>query len=150
MARQRIHQASFLRGELDPTIISRVDVAAYGQGLKKARNVIPLNQGGVERRGGTLFRADLGGPTRLESFIFNSTQEYIFAFQNTVLKIYSTAGVLLATFTSCPWLTSELYELNFTQQGDTMIVVHENIVPQINLCVSILLTTNVRWASSIS
>jgi len=131
MARQRVHQASFLRGELDPTIISRVDVAAYGQGLKKARNVIPLNQGGVERRGGTLFRADLGGPTRLESFIFNSTQEYVFAFQNTVLKIYSTAGVLLATFTSCPWLTSELYELNFTQQGDTMIVVHENIVPQI-------------------
>jgi len=131
MARQRVHQASFLRGELDPTIISRVDVAAYGQGLKKARNVIPLNQGGVERRGGTLFRADLGGTTRLESFIFNSTQEYIFAFQNTVLKIYSTAGVLLATFTSCPWLTAELYELNFTQQGDTMIVVHENIVPQI-------------------
>ena len=131
MARQRVHQASFLRGELDPTIISRVDVAAYGQGLKKARNVIPLNQGGVERRGGTLFRADLGGPTRLESFIFNSTQEYIFAFQNTVLKIYSTAGALLATFTSCPWLTSELYELNFTQQGDTMIVVHENIVPQV-------------------
>ncbi len=131
MARQRVHQASFLRGELDPTIISRVDVAAYGQGLKKARNVIPLNQGGVERRGGTLFRADLGGPTRLESFIFNSTQEYIFAFQNTVLKIYSTAGVLLATFTSCPWITSELFELNFTQQGDTMIVVHENIVPQI-------------------
>ena len=131
MARQRVHQASFLRGELDPTIISRVDVAAYGQGLKKARNVIPLNQGGVERRGGTLFRADLGGPTRLESFIFNSTQEYIFAFQNTVLKIYSTAGALLATFTSCPWLTAELYELNFTQQGDTMIVVHENIVPQV-------------------
>ena len=131
MARQRVHQASFLRGELDPTIISRVDVAAYGQGLKKARNVIPLNQGGVERRGGTLFRADLGGTTRLESFIFNSTQEYIFAFQNTVLKIYSTAGALLATFTSCPWLTAELFELNFTQQGDTMIVVHENIVPQI-------------------
>lgn len=131
MAKQRVHQASFLRGELDPTIISRVDVAAYGQGLKKARNVIPLNQGGVERRGGTLFRADLGATTRLESFIFNSTQEYIFAFQNTVLKIYSTAGVLLATFTSCPWLTAELYELNFTQQGDTMIVVHENIVPQI-------------------
>ena len=131
MARQRVHQASFLRGELDPTIISRVDVAAYGQGLKKARNVIPLNQGGVERRGGTLFRADLGGPTRLESFIFNSTQEYVFAFQNQTLKIYTTAGVLAATFTSCPWITSELYELNFTQQGDTMIVVHENIVPQV-------------------
>jgi len=131
MARQRVHQSSFLRGELDPTIISRVDVAAYAQGLKKARNVIPLNQGGVERRGGTLFRADLGAVTRLETFIFNSNQEYIFAFQHTVLKIYSTAGSLLATFTSCPWITDDLYELNFTQQGDTMIIVHENIVPQI-------------------
>jgi len=131
MARTRVHQASFLRGELDPTIISRVDVAAYAQGLKKARNVIPLNQGGVERRGGTLFRADLGEVTRLEHFIFNASQEYVFAFQNTKLKIYTTAGVLAATFTSCPWITDELFELNFTQQGDTMIVVHENIVPQI-------------------
>ena len=47
MARQRIHQSSFLRGELDPTIISRVDLSAYAQGLKKARNVIPINQGGI-------------------------------------------------------------------------------------------------------
>ena len=131
MARTRVHQASFLRGELDPTIISRVDVAAYAQGLKKARNVIPLNQGGVERRGGTLFRADLGEATRLEHFIFNASQEYVFAFQNTKLKIYTTAGVLAASFTSCPWGTADLFELNFTQQGDTMIVVHEDIVPQI-------------------
>ena len=49
MARQRVHQSSFLRGELDPKIVSRVDLAAYGQGLKKARNVVPVNQGGIER-----------------------------------------------------------------------------------------------------
>ena len=71
MARQRIHQSSFLRGELDPTIISRVDLSAYAQGLKKARNVIPINQGGIERRGGSVARADLGGTSRLETFIFN-------------------------------------------------------------------------------
>ena len=44
---QRIHQASFVRGELDPKIVSRVDVVAYEQGLKKARNVLTLNQGGA-------------------------------------------------------------------------------------------------------
>lgn len=131
MARQRVHQASFLSGELDPKILSRVDLAAYGQGLKKARNVIPLNQGGIERRGGTLYRADLGQASRLETFIFNQTQEYIFAFQNTQLKIYSTNGTLLQTITGCAWTTSNLYELNYTQQGDTMIVVHEDFVPQI-------------------
>ena len=131
MARQRVHQASFLRGELDPKILSRVDLAAYGQGLKKARNVIPVNQGGIERRSGSVYRADLGAVSRIEPFIFNESQEYIFAFQNTSLKIYSTNGTLVATLSSCPWVTSELFELNYTQSGDNMIVVHENFVPQI-------------------
>jgi len=131
MARQRVHQASFLRGELDPKILSRVDLAAYGQGLKKARNVIPVNQGGIERRSGSVYRADLGAVSRIEPFIFNESQEYIFAFQNTALKIYSTNGTLVSTLSSCPWVTSELFELNYTQSGDNMIIVHENFVPQI-------------------
>ena len=78
MARQRVHQASFLRGELDPKILSRVDLAAYGQGLKKARNVIPVNQGGIERRSGSVYRADLGAVSRIEPFIFNESQEHRF------------------------------------------------------------------------
>jgi len=131
MARQRVHQASFLRGELDPKILSRVDLAADGQGLKKARNVIPVNQGGIERRSGSVYRADLGAVSRIEPFIFNESQEYIFAFQNTALKIYSTNGTLVSTLSSCPWVTSELFELNYTQSGDNMIIVHENFVPQI-------------------
>ncbi len=131
MARQRVHQASFLRGELDPKIISRVDLAAYGQGLKKARNVVPVNQGGIERRSGSVYRANLGAVSRIEPFIFNATQEYIFAFQNQSLKIYSTNGTLVATLSSCPWITSELFEMNFSQSGDNMIIVHENFVPQI-------------------
>ena len=131
MARQRVHQASFLRGELDPKILSRVDLAAYGQGLKKARNVVPVNQGGIERRSGSVYRANLGAVSRIEPFIFNATQEYIFAFQNQSLKIYSTNGTLVATLSSCPWITSELFEMNFSQSGDNMIIVHENFVPQI-------------------
>ncbi len=131
MALQRVHQASFLRGELDPNMISRTDLAAYGTALKKARNIIPINQGGIERRGGTAFRADLGAESRLESFIFSAGQEYILAFQNTVLKIYSTNGTLLQTVTSCAWATSQLFELDVTQTGDTMIVVHGSFAPQI-------------------
>jgi len=131
MARQRIHQSSFLRGELDPTIISRVDLSAYSQGLKKARNVIPINQGGIERRGGSVARADLGGASRLEAFIFNQNQEYVFAFQNQTLKIYSTNGTLVATLSSCPWITADLFEMDMTQSGDTMIITHQDFVPQV-------------------
>tara|TARA_R100000005_G_scaffold81800_1_gene49282 strand:+ start:2123 stop:4603 length:2481 start_codon:yes stop_codon:yes gene_type:complete len=127
----RINQTAFHSGELDPILKSRNDLSAYGKGLQKARNVMLRNQGAIERRPGSFFRADLGGQSRLESFIFSSSQEYIFAFQNTVLKIYSTAGALLQTISSCPWDTASLFELSVTQQGDTMIVVHKDFMPRI-------------------
>ena len=129
MGTHRIHQSNFNKGELDPKLISRTDLVSYGSGLQKSRNTVHTNQGPIERRGGTFYRADLGATTRLESFIFSGDQEYLFAFQNTVLKIYSTAGVLLQTITSCAWGTSDLFELNFTQQADTMIIVHKDHEP---------------------
>ena len=133
MSIHRIHQSNFNKGELDPKLLSRTDLVSYGAGLQKSRNTVNTNQGPVERRGGTLFRADLGAESRLEAFIFSDEQEYVFAFQNTVLKIYSTAGVLLQTITSCAWTTSNLFELNFTQRADTMIIVHKDFAPtQIN------------------
>ena len=127
MGIQRIHQASFVRGELDPKIVSRVDVVAYEQGLKKARNVLTLNQGGIERRPGTIHRADIGSATgRLESFIFSDDQEYVILFQNTTIKIYSSAGSLLQTITSSGIATAQLFELTVTQQGDVMIIAHKD------------------------
>ena len=131
MAIARITQSNFNKGEIDPKLIARADIQTYGSALKKARNVIVNNQGGVERRPGSVYRADLGASSRLETFIFSENQEYIFAFQNTELKIYSTNGTLLQTITSCPWTTSNLFELNYTQQGDTMIVVHEDFMPRV-------------------
>tara|TARA_B100000683_G_scaffold161259_1_gene155477 strand:+ start:636 stop:3086 length:2451 start_codon:yes stop_codon:yes gene_type:complete len=131
MAIQRTHQNSFTRGEVDETFITRNDIDAYQQSLKKARNVFCLNQGPIERRQGTVFRYDLGEETRLEHFIFSENQEYLIAFQNTKLKIFSSNGTLLQSFTSCPWTSTILYELTFTQQADTMIVTHKNFVPQI-------------------
>lgn len=131
MAIQRVHQNSFTRGEVDETVISRTDIAAFQQSLKKARNVFVLNQGPVERRQGTLFRYDLGETTRIEPFIFNEDQEYIIAFQNTKCKIFSTNGTLLQSFTSCAWTTSNLFELTYTQQADTMIITHNAFAPKI-------------------
>jgi hypothetical protein len=131
MPTQRIHQASFVRGELDPKIVSRVDVVAYEQGLKKARNVLTLNQGGIERRPGTVYRATAPGDGRLEPFIFSDDQEYIILFTNTVITIYSSNGTLLQTITSTGIATAELMELTVTQQADTMIITHKSFSPRI-------------------
>lgn len=131
MAKTRIHQANFSGGEVDPNLISRNDLNAYAKSLDKARNVICRNQGAIERRGGTFWRADLGAETRLEPFIFSGDQEYVIALQNTQLKIYSTNGTLLQTITGAPWTTAQLKNINLTQQGDTMIFVNENWMPRV-------------------
>ena len=131
MPTQRIHQASFVRGELDPKIVSRVDVVAYEQGLKKARNVLTLNQGGIERRPGTVYRATAPGNGRIEPFIFSDDQEYIILFTNTVITIYSSNGTLLQTITSTGIETAELMELTITQQADTMIIAHKSFASRI-------------------
>ena len=131
MPKTRIHQSNFSGGEVDPNLISRNDLKAFDKSLATARNVICRNQGAVERRGGSFFRADLGAESRLEPFIFSGSQEYIFALQNTQVKIYSTNGTLLQTITGCPWTTAQLKNINFTQQGDTMILVNENWMPRI-------------------
>jgi len=131
MSLVRLHQSSFLKGELDPNLHGRTDLDAYGDGLKTAKNVIPLNQGGIERRAGTLFLADLGAHSRIEEFTFSAEQEYIMAFQDTVLKIYSDLGVLLQTITSCPWDTDDLFEFHTAQSGDTILVVDTHFAPQV-------------------
>ena len=127
---QRVHQPSFSKGEIDPKLISRNDIEAYKAGLKRARNVVCMNQGPIERRPGTLHRATLGAETRLETFIFNQDQEYIFAFQNGTIKIYSTSGTLHQTISSTGIATAQLFEFNYTQQGDTMIIVHKDFNPK--------------------
>ena len=60
----RITQSNFNKGEIDPKLIARADIQTYGSALKKARNVIVNNQGGVERRPGSVYRADLGASSR--------------------------------------------------------------------------------------
>lgn len=44
---QRVHQPSFSKGEIDPKLISRNDIEAYKAGLKRARNVVCMNQGPI-------------------------------------------------------------------------------------------------------
>jgi hypothetical protein len=55
----RIGQANFSKGELSEDLIARIDVAAYSTGLRRARNVVILKYGGVTKRPGTRFVAQV-------------------------------------------------------------------------------------------
>ena len=130
MAQAKVIQSTFSAGELDPNMSSRIDSETYYEGAETLRNWQMLEQGGLMRRPGTTYLATLGADTRLIPFTYSTGDEYLFAFQNTVLKVYNKTGTLLTTLTSCPWTTAMLRELNFAQYADTMFVVHQDILMQ--------------------
>ncbi len=52
-------QTNFSTGELDPLLRSRVDLAQYNNALSKATNVVVQPQGGLRRRPGLKYLAEL-------------------------------------------------------------------------------------------
>ena len=69
-------QDIFSKGELSPLMYSRVTVDAYYNGLKTARNCITYPQGGIGKRFGTIFQAEISGITSykdslVEVFTYN-------------------------------------------------------------------------------
>ncbi len=123
-------QSSFMSGELDPLMRMRTDIKSYYQGMKKGRNIALHAQGGFRRRPGTVFCAVLDNPTVLHEYSYGENQTYIFAFSNTKLKVFNSAGTLLTTLTGCPWDNNDINELTLTSSADTTIVCHQTFSPQ--------------------
>jgi len=126
----KLVQTNFSSGEVDPLLDMRHDTGAYVNGARKLRNVALLNQGGVARRAGTTHLNTLTARTRLVPFEFSATERYIFAFSNTRLDIYGTDGTLITSLTGCPWTTSILFSMTYTQAADVMIICHQTMPMQ--------------------
>ena len=54
--KQYIMKNNFSAGELAPTLYTRTDIQQYSNGAKTLKNVIPLVEGGVRKRPGTIFK----------------------------------------------------------------------------------------------
>jgi len=126
----KLVQTNFSSGEVDPLLDMRHDTGAYMNGARKLRNVALLNQGGVARRAGTTHLNTLTARTRLIPFEFSSTERYLFAFSNTRLDIYDPNGSLITSLTGCPWTTSILFSMTYTQAADVMIICHQTMPMQ--------------------
>jgi len=127
----KLVQTNFSSGEIGPLMDMRHDTGAYANGARRLRNVSVLNQGGITRRPGTEYLATLNGRARLIPFEFSSTEQYIFAFGDQRLDVYSTAGALVQSITSCPWTTSILFSMTYSQAADVMILCSPQMPTQV-------------------
>jgi len=117
-------QDIFSKGELSPLMYGRVTVDAYYNGLKTARNCITYPQGGIGKRFGTLFNAEISGITDyrqayFESFTYNAECVYMVIVIPDNILIY-LEGILVATVASTgitapmvPLIDSTTIESNF-------------------------------------
>mgnify|MGYP003650794025 CR=1 FL=1 len=125
-------QTSFNSGVLDPRLAARTDLQHFYQGAEEAENVITMPQGGVKRRPGMKFIYSIAnGSTstgRLASFAFNVEQTYLLLLTASNIFIFKD-GAYQAVITT-PYLESELFDVQWTQSADTMILVHKDHQPR--------------------
>ncbi len=133
-----ILQPSFTGGELSPSLHGRVDLARYATSLKKCRNFIAQQYGGVKNRAGTRFISEVQNSAirhRLIPFEFSTTQTYVLEFGNLTMRVFkdggiveSSPGVPLVVVT--PYTTADLPTLNWTQSADVLTIVHPDYQPR--------------------
>jgi hypothetical protein len=129
----RTIQTSFTSGELDPRLDARIEVSRYYSGAARARNVLVLPQGGIQRRPGlrhiaTLPAAALSG-VRLVPFAFSVTQTFLIALYNGGFQVFrGSDGTLLFTGT-WPGTAAIASQVNWAQSADTLLLFHHDLPP---------------------
>lgn len=82
-------QANFSRGELSPRLHARIDIDYYKAGLKTCTNWTAMRQGGLRKRPGFQFVAEVLDSSyahRLIPFIFSTIQAYVLEFGGGYFK----------------------------------------------------------------
>jgi len=148
---------NFATGELDPLLRARVDLAAYGNALAKATNVLIQPQGGLRRRPGTKHVFQLpntstesaGNGVRLVPFQFSVDDSYMLCFTHNRMHVVKN-GVVQTNIngTGNSYLTTTIGstivdDMCWTQSADTLIVVHPDLNP-----VRITRTSDTAWTAT--
>lgn len=132
MPRLRELKNNYTSGELDPRMIGRADNKHYFNGAELMRNVVALPYGGWSPRGGLEYLATLtaGGNYRFITFQKSTEQTYLVMLSGDTFRVFSKAGVLLATVTGQPWTGAHMASIAWAQNLDTLLIFHPSFRPR--------------------
>lgn len=95
MANKKFIQTSLNAGELAERMAGRVDFQKYFNGLSQMVNIIPLKQGGAEKRPGLEFVAEAKGKARLLPFEFSVQDTVAIEAGELYMRFFTEAGAVL-------------------------------------------------------
>ncbi len=120
-------QDALVRGEISPRLHARASLDLYRAGLAICENFITLPHGGIRKRGGTYFVAevkDSSKATRLIPFIFSSEQAYALEFGDLYIRVYAYGARVGTVEVASPYTQAQLDGLQFEQSADVMWITH--------------------------
>ena len=123
----------FNAGEFTPHADARDDVEKYDAACRHLEGFLPLVYGDAEKRPGTRYVASsflAAQKVRLIPFIYSATISYDLEFGSEYIRVFFNDEVI-TTITS-PYLTADLFQLDYKQIGDVMWLVHPSY-PQYKL-----------------
>ena len=120
--------SGFSYGAIDPKLQARVDYVAYSKGVKTARNVLSIPQGGFTRRFGTRYTATPAATNKnyieLFSLVYDDSAVYCLVFQNNSIQIYLENTLNATVVTTYPG--EIVQKLGFIVADNRLIILHTN------------------------
>ena len=149
MAKAHLIQNTFNAGELSPLLDGRSDLSKYANGADTLENFIPMVQGGLQRRPGSVYVAevkDSSKSTRLVEFEFSTSQAYIIEFGDLYCRFYKNNGrIETGEFSdefasefaqqdpvelTTTYAEADLFQLKFSQSADILYIAHPSYPPR--------------------
>lgn len=113
---------NFSAGELSPLLSTRTDIAQYQNGAKELTNVIPLVEGGIRKRPGTLFCDSLSVVSRrLIPFIVNAENTFLLIVGSASIEVYNPRTKTTVANLSTPYESdAQVRELQYVHTRYSM------------------------------
>lgn len=124
---------SFSQGIVSPKMAGRTDSTAYHNGVSVMENFLPMIQGGFRRRSGTVSASaeDMSAVVRVVPFVLDSSSAYLVLLGGGKLRLFDPdSRISVTVFENIPWTDAELAKLRFSQDYETLYLLHPSYDPR--------------------
>tara|TARA_R110002153_G_scaffold57870_2_gene158970 strand:+ start:6619 stop:9039 length:2421 start_codon:yes stop_codon:yes gene_type:complete len=124
-----LSKLSLNAGELSDELAGRIDINKFNSGCEILENAKVLRAGGVTRRAGFEYVdtvIDNAYKSRLVGFRYSEGQGYVMEFSHEKMRVIFN-GVALAPIYITPWTEAQIFDLQFAQKIDRIIVTHPDV-----------------------
>ncbi len=143
---------SFNSGELSPRLAARLDFIKYPSGVETCENLIPLSEGGLMRRSGTRYVAELKSSSvkgRIKKFQFSVTQAYILEMGEKIMRFFRNQGQISVADTTAS-ITNGTFPSNITDWDNRSTgggsIAHDATNDRLSLVPGGTGTADIGWA----